>query len=304
MVKQLIVNADDFGYTRGVNRAIIHAFRNGIVTSTSLLANGSAFEDAVALAKLEPGLDVGCHLNLVEGTPLSPTEQIPHLVAENGKFYSASRLALRLFGGAVPAAELELECSAQIEKLIQAGIRPSHLDSHQHTHLHPRVAGAVANVASRYSIGWVRRPFENYWVRKISGLRLRRAISMSVGWLGPRFERRLAAQGLRMPDFFTGFELTGRWTKQALEETLAALRPGITELMCHPGYCDAELEGAKTSLKLARQRELEIMADGSWRTRLRELGIVPTGYGAISFASPQPVPNQVMAVAASAGSRK
>ena len=300
-MKQLIVNADDFGYTRGVNRAILHAYRNGIVTSTSLLANGRAFEDAVEQAKSEPGLDVGCHLNLVEGAPLSPPGTIPHLVGADGKFHSMSGLALRLLSGSVPAAEIERECSAQLEKLFQAGIRPSHVDTHQHTQIHPRAAAAVATAARRCSIGWIRRPFENCRLPGGNGPRLRSVAGWLLNFLAPRYERQMAAQGLRMPDVFTGFSLTGRWTARAMEETLSLLPQGITELMCHPGYHDAELDASRTRLKRERQAELEIMANGAWRARTGELGITLTGFRGIPLAPARASGNPVLAVAPAGG---
>jgi len=285
-VKQLIVNADDLGYTSGVNRAIFHAYQSGIVSSASLLANGPAFADAVEVVRLAPGLDVGCHLNLVEGAPISPFEQIPHLVGPGGRFLGASSLALRLIRGAVPAAELERECTAQLEKLFEAGIQPSHIDSHKHAHLHPRVATSVANVARHFGIGWIRRPFENYRCAHVKGATPMRFAAWVLNCLAPRFERRMTAQGLRMPDFFTGFELTGSWSKPALEETLAGLPTGITELMCHPGYYDEELEASRTRLKRERQAELDIVADGAWRARLEALGISLTGFSGITTAEP------------------
>src|ERR1019366_384738 len=103
---------------------------------------------------------------------------IPHLVEADGSFHTASGLALRLLAGTVPAVELERECAAQVENLLQAGIQPSHLDTHKHTHLHPRVAAAVARTARRFSIGWVRRPFENYRIAGIHGSPLTRM----MGW--------------------------------------------------------------------------------------------------------------------------
>ncbi len=132
-MRRLIVNADDFGYTRGVNRAIVDAHRGGIVTSTSLMAtglasemtNGAAFEDAVELAMSSPGLDIGCHLNLVEGVPVSSAARVPHLVDSDGKFLGLRRLGARLIFGAVPLAELETECRSQVERILESGLRPA-----------------------------------------------------------------------------------------------------------------------------------------------------------------------------------
>ena len=281
-MKQLIVNADDFGYTCGVNRAIIDGYRSGIITSTSLMSNGAALEAAIELARVESGLDIGCHVNLVEGAPLSPPDRIPHLVEADGKFHSLSGLVLRLVSGLVPSIELERECSAQIEKLLGLGIQPTHLDTQKHIHLHPRVAAAVAAVARHYSVHWLRRPFENAKPPQTNESGFRNAIRRSLNLLGSRFEHRMSARGIRLPDFFTGFGMTGRWTKPAMEATLDVLAPGLTELMCHPGYYDADLEAAPTLLKRERQVELEILIeirkDPAWQARLSGQGIVLRGF--------------------------
>ena len=302
-LKQLIVNADDYGYTPGVNRAIREAYRSGMVTSTSLLANGPAFEEAAEQARQEPGLDVGCHLNFVEGAPVSASRKIPHLVGADGFFISARTMAWRLIRNAVPAEELEREARAQIEKLLGAGIRPTHLDTHQHTHLHPRVTRVVARVAREFQIGWVRRPFENCTPSRLKGTGLRRVIAMLCNPLAPGFDRTVAAQGLRTPDFFTGFSLTGRLTRTALEATLAALPPGLTELMCHPGYCDDALAALPTRLKQEREIEREAVADGAWRSHLANRGVVLTRF---SRAARKPLPaaeEPLLAVSDPAGRR-
>jgi len=284
-LKRLIVNADDFGYTRGVNRAIVEACRNGVVTSTSLLANGAAFEDAVETARAEPRLDVGCHLNFVEGKPVSAPERIPHLIGADGRFLKPWQLAARLLRRAVPESEIEQEASAQIEKLLAAGLRPSHVDTHKHTHVHPAVARAVAQAARRYAIRWIRRPFENFLPPSARTISAKRFAVASLNWLAPAFERRMAAMGVAMPDFFNGVLLTGRLTRQAFAETLADLPSGVTEVMCHPGYCDAELRESSTRLQEERELERETVSDGAWRAQAKELGITLTAFGELS--SPQ-----------------
>ena len=287
-MRTLIVNADDFGYTRGVNRAILEACREGVVTSTSLLANGAAFEDAVECAMSEPRLDVGCHLNFIEGKPVSPPERIPHLVGpagpggKDGRFWPAWQLASRLALRMVPESEIEQEAGAQIEKLLQAGIRVSHVDTHKHTHTHPAVARAVARAARRLGIGWIRRPFENFLPGGAARLSAKRLLVGSLHLLAPSFERRMAAMEMAMPDFFTGIVLTGRLTHEEFGATLAALPQGVTEVMCHPGYCDAELEGAPTRLRRERELERETVSDGTWRGVARDKGIRLTSFGELS----------------------
>jgi len=296
-LKQLIVNADDFGYTGGVNRGIVEACTRGIVTSTSLLANGAAFEDAVEQAGRTPGLDVGFHLNLAEGRPLSRPDRVPHLVGPQGTFLGLRAFGLRLLARAVPLAELERECAAQVERLLAAGIRPSHLDTHQHTHMHPRVALAVSRTAQRYGILWVRRLFENVLPPIREGAWRRRAIAAGSRLLSSRFNHQLAAHGLRAPDFFTGFTLTGRLKRPALEATLSALPEGVTELMCHPGYHDAELEAASTRLRREREVEFEAVADSAWHTWLSERGIVLTSFGQLARGE-APASDSLLAVPA------
>ena len=299
-MKQLIVNADDFGYTRGVNRAIIDGFRRGIVTSTSLMANGAAFDDAVEQVKSEPGLDVGCHVNLVEGAPVAPPGEIPHLVGADGEFHSLRYFVVRMASGMIPAAEIERECSAQVEKLLAAGLRPSHLDTHQHTHVLSRVARVLARVARRHGIAWVRRPFE-HGSRSGDGEGLRGLMGVALNRFQPQFDRRMAEYEIRTADHFAGFCLTGRWTEPAIEATIGALQDGITELMCHPGYCDGDLEASPTVLRRERERELEILVNPQLRARLSESGAVLQSFRGAAAVSEGNAPAEALHSAPVAG---
>ena len=283
-LKHLIVNADDFGYTSGVNRAIVEAHRTGIVTSTSLMATGAAFEDAVQRSRSNPALDIGCHLNLVEGRPLSSPGRIPHLVKPNGKFYNLVGLGLRVAAGRVPMSEVEREFDAQTEKIIAAGIRPSHLDTHQHTHLHPKIAAVLAGVGERYGIRWVRRLCENCTPPLREGAWRRRIVAAASYLFVASLQRQMDRHGLRTPDAFTGFVLTGRLSAAGLRATLAGLPEGVTELMCHPGYCDQDLMTAPTMLKHKREIEFRIFADASWGEWLRERDIVLTSFRGLTSA--------------------
>ncbi len=141
-MKYLIPNADDFGYTRDVNDGIVHAHRQGILKATTLMATGAAFDHAVALALQNPTLDVGVHLVLVGSEGFPPT--VARLIGEIAR--GRIRVYEQLF--------------AQVRKVLDAGIRPSHLDTHKHTHLLPPVLDAVARISSEFQIPWVRRPFD------------------------------------------------------------------------------------------------------------------------------------------------
>ena len=271
-MKQLIVNADDFGYTSGVNRAIIAASRaagDGIITAASLLANSASFEEAVALARATPGLDVGCHLNLVEGKPVSPASRVSSLISATGEFLGARGLALRLITAQARLEEMERECCAQIELLISRGVQPSHVDTHQHTHLHPRVMMAVAGAAQRYGIQWVRRPFESLrGVARRAPLK-RRLLAKGLAVLAHRFDQTTRKMRIGHTDHFTGFALTGSLNVASLLQTLESLPEGTTELMCHPGYADAALAAASTNLTRQREEELAALRDSAILEALR-----------------------------------
>ena len=162
-MRRLIVNADDFGLTCGVNRAIGEAHECGIVTSTTLMACGAQFEDAVKLAQAVPHLSVGCHVVLVDGVPVSENRESSarSLIEESGKFrQSILSFAWRAVAGQLDGAEIEQEITAQIRKLQAAGIAVSHLDSHKHTHMFPIVLNALLRAAKNCGVRAIRNPFE------------------------------------------------------------------------------------------------------------------------------------------------
>ncbi|HEY9142177.1 MAG TPA: ChbG/HpnK family deacetylase [Bryobacteraceae bacterium] len=245
--RQLVVNADDFGFTPDVNRGIVEAHRRGILTAATLVANGDAFDDAVRLARDTPGLDVGCHLVLIGGRSLVTGRPFPATVTH--LLRALARREIRLYD----------ELAEQTRRTIAAGIRPSHLDTHKHTHLAPPVLEAVARVARDFGIQWVRRPFD-FPMHGLGGVpRLTRLASGALGLLRGRFERVLAAYGCRTVDHFAGFRMTGRLDSGELAALAAALPEGSTELMCHPGYCGDALRNAPTRLKESRERELRAL---------------------------------------------
>lgn len=261
-MKRLVVNADDFGYTRGVNRGIVDAHTKGILTATTLMANGGAFDDAIELAKEHSSLDVGCHLVLIGGESLlGSREPLPHGISELLK-----RLAIRSIQ---PYDELR----AQLEKILAAGIRPLHLDTHKHTHLAFPVLKAVARLSEEFRIPWVRRPFDF----PLSGSGpvpwSKRAISRSLQLLRSRFHSELSRHGCRTTDYFAGFQLTGYLRDQELAGLLRSLPDGLTEFMCHPGYCSDELRAMPTRLKESRERELAALVAPETRAALKEYSI-------------------------------
>ena len=233
---RLIVNADDFGLSEGVNRAVIEAHENGIVTSTSIIAGGAAFEHAADLAAGCPTLDVGVHLTLTEQRPVA--ESVPSLVGADGKFEPhATQLAKRCLRGAISLTDVHKELDAQIRRARAYGVRPTHLDGHQHVHVLPGIARVVASLASEHGIRAVRVPTERprgYMLKDPGNLkRLAEQIALGLfGTLSP-------LKHLRRVDRFVGFYFGGRLTEQNLRTVLEGLPAGKTvELMCHPGFDD------------------------------------------------------------------
>ena len=292
-MKRLIVNGDDFGYTRGVNAGILEAFRDGILTSTTLMAIGEAFDDAVRLARENPGLGVGCHLVLVGERAVAPAETIPTLAGADGRLPgSLGELVGRLALGRVRQADLETELRAQIGRITAAGIRPTHVDTHKHTHLYPRVMQAVARVAAEFGIGAVRKPYESLRTLFAGGRERRsergemgRSITAAAAGAGRRQFRRVAqAGGLRTPDHFRGIRWTGTLGTGDLLRLVDRLPEGTTELMCHPGYQDEELERKATRLKGERQRELEALTAPEVAEAVKRHGIRLISYRELAEA--------------------
>jgi len=267
--KQLAVNADDFGFTPDVNAGIVECHERGILTSTTLMANGDAFDDAVRLARATPSLDIGCHLVLVQGRSLLTGEELPPTTSQLVAALARKRIR--------PYEELR----AQVEKILDAGIRPSHLDTHKHTHLAPPVLDAVARIGEEFGIRWVRRPFDF----PMSGRRAplpRRMLSDALGALRGRFHRVLSKRGLRTTDYFAGFQITGLYGTADLVELLRAIPEGTTELMVHPGRCGPALRGARTRLKESREMELQALVSPEARETVRDARIELVGFGKLS----------------------
>ena len=292
-MRNLIVNADDLGWTQGVNRGIAEAHRNGIVTSTSLLANGCAFEEAVQSALQSPGLGVGVHLNLSDGKPLAPARQVKSLLDENGNFSGGPEtLLFRLTAKSLDAREVELEWNAQIEKVRAAGIRPTHLDGHKHVQMLPGLFAVALRLAKKHGIEAVRVSHEASSLRaalnsggELAGLTLKQGVQARGLKLLARDARKMAERaGIAAADYFCGIAQTGVLTKKGIQQMLASLPEGTTELMCHPGYADAELEKSATRLQKSRQTELEILTDKEIRKSIAVLGIRLINYGEISAA--------------------
>jgi len=264
-VRRLIVNADDFGFTSGVNRGIVEAHSRGIVTSSTLMANGPAFAEAAQLAKTLPTLSIGCHIVLIDGRPVLSAEQVPSLT-NAGLFRDAViTFAARAIAGSIDADEITAEATAQIRKLQAAGIPVSHIDTHKHTHLFPKILRPLLRAAAACGVHALRNPFGPRLPLRSSdlmsrpGLWARSAQLRVLGRFAGKFREAVDRDGFVTPDGTLGIVVTG-----ALDETLfhaiaRSIPQGTWEFVCHPGYNDADLQGAETRLRESRETELRVL---------------------------------------------
>ena len=266
-MKRLIVNADDFGLTPLVSQGILDAHLGGIVTSTSLMANGEAFGVAVAMSYRAPWLSVGVHLVLTEGVPVSPAEGIPTLVGADGRFcWTPRKLMKNLAAGHISLVDVETELRAQIVRVVRAGITPTHLDGHKHLHVLPGIREIVICLAQQFAIPAVRCPEEELppaylskcLKRPQAGVFKQYLAGRAVSWLARRFGRKLEQIGLNYPAPMYGLSQTGFLNGGEVEAILRSLPEGTSELMCHPGYPDSSL--ARTGTRLLAERETECRA--------------------------------------------
>ncbi len=260
---RLIVNADDFGLTSGVNRAIVELHQAGVLTSTTLMAAASATDEAVGLARANPKLGVGCHVVLVDGEPVLRAEQVPSLIErETGRFPAKLTTFLwRLFTGRIRTAEIEAEAAAQMARLQKQGLRLTHIDTHKHTHMFPPVLRPVLRAARAAGIGAIRNPFEPEWAIRATpraGL-VRSAEVVALRRFGPYFRRVLKEEGLVSTDGTIAVAATGVVNAETVRALLAKLPEGTWELVTHPGYNDADLDKVRTRLRASREIEREAL---------------------------------------------
>jgi len=290
-VRRLIINADDFGLTSGVNRAIAEAHRAGIVTSSTLIANSQAFAGVVDLAKQNPGLSVGCHVVLVDGTPVSEPEKIPTLLSPNGSS-NQFRDSLVSFvwvaqRGKVREAEIASEIEAQIRKVQATGLTITHVDSHKHTHIFPAIFKPLLAVASDCGVRAVRNPFGPLKTLAYAHLMRRPKLwtrYTEVGILrrfAQEFKKQVAAHGMTTPDGSFGVVVTGALTQNLFDAVVGCIPEGTWEFVCHPGYNNADMEKIRTRLRSSRDVELRILTSDATKTSLRRHGIELISYKSI-----------------------
>jgi hopanoid biosynthesis associated protein HpnK len=283
-VRRLIVNADDFGFTSGVNRAIAEAHTRGVVTSSTLMANGSAFAEAAQLAKTLPQLSVGCHVVLIDGTPVLGAEQLPTLIAHSRFRDSLKAFAARAIAGRMDPDQITAEATAQIRKIQAAGIVVSHFDTHKHTHLFPKILRPLLRAAAACGV-WAlrnpfgpRRPLRSSQLLARPGLWTRYAEVRILGSFAGKFREAVTREGFSAPDGTLGIEVTGTLDETLFHAIARSIPDGTWEFVCHPGYNDADLQAANTRLRRSRETELRVLTLPAAREVLTQQGIELVSY--------------------------
>ncbi|MHB9053676.1 MAG: carbohydrate deacetylase [Thermoleophilia bacterium] len=266
-MKRLIVNADDFGLTSGVNRAVIECYLAGAVTSTTLLVNGQAAVEAALEAADNPGLGVGLHLNLSAGPPTADAGKVSSLLGPDGNFPGIRQALWRLTTGRARAHELESEIVAQVERLRELGIRPTHIDSHHHLHAHPRLRSLIKRTCPRLGITRMR----GYHMP----LKSPKALAVAMA-------SRLPAPGnaMQTPAAFSGIEVMGSINLAAELERRLAREGDALEFMCHPGYTDEALSRA-SSYNEPRQTELDSLLSDDFAAAIERSGAQLVSFAAL-----------------------
>lgn len=296
-VRQLIVNADDFGLTSGVNRAIVETHRDGIVSSATLMANGAAFGDAVKAAHSSPSLSVGCHVVLVDGAPVSPPGALDTLLAirsaEPEKFYgSLSAFAARATLGGFDRDQLVEEITAQIRKIQAAGVDVTHLDSHKHAHVFPEIIAAMLRAARICGVRAIRNPFVPVKAIKAKQFSGNRTLLKRYGQVrmlhafARQFRLQVQRAGLRAPDGVIGVIETGLLDDALLRQALTSLPQGTWELVCHPGYVDGDLRESRTRLIETREQERTLLTSPELKEFLAKEKIKVIGYREFADSKP------------------
>lgn len=288
--RSVIIHADDFGLAPGINRAIEEGLETGALHSASILLGGAHAEAALAWAASHPEFDFGVHLNLTQGRPVLAEERVPSLVDKDGRFFPLGSLLARLALGRVEPQEIVAEWRAQIAVTRGAGVRISHLDSHQHVHLIPKIfRGAAVRLATEEHV--VLRAMDGPGASSPTHPRLKEmglAIATRLA-VGRRFRHLIAARGAGIP-------LRDHPTLDALRAMLVEARPGDTiELVVHPGFPDEELRASGDGYREGREGERALLVSEETRSWIRLSGFRPSDFrGSAGLASgsggaPQPL---------------
>jgi len=226
----VVVTADDFGRSDSICHAVELAFREGLVTDASLMVNASSRDLGLEIARRNPGLGIGVHLAFQDVEPLTNSKFVASL-----RQLSHSAVFLRLlFAGSSKIGEVRAEMEAQVKWLVDQGIRPSHINGHNHVHIHPRIRRTVSQLAIKYDIPWKRTPHERNF-ENVGVARRVQQIALSFFCLLTAF---VTDHNVNIPNQFFGFAVSGQMKLEHLAKYLAKTTSGITEIICHVGLLD------------------------------------------------------------------
>lgn len=262
MTRQVVINADDFGWTDGHNLAVEKAHRCGILTRASLLCNGPAFNQAVEIARRTPTMGVGVHLTLNEGLPVLSAKRVPHLTNQEGFFFDGLQaLISRWASGRLNDQECYAEWNAQADRALETGLQINHLDSHKHVHLLPPLLEAAIKIAGEKSIPYLRLPIE-----KFSMVAGKRGAAGIVFWmLAQRARVIISSAGLSFADHFVGVGSSGSMAAGDLLTAIENAHEGITEIMVHPAVLTPAVQKLKEryswAAKYRFEQELQALCD-------------------------------------------
>ena len=294
-MRRLIINADDFGLTAGVNRAILEAHTRGVVTSTTVMANSQAFQGATDLVGGSRSngampISIGCHVVLVDGEPLLPAEKVSSLLDPKRRNHnphfrdSLNNFALASFRHSLDPGEIEAEAAAQMRRIQAAGVQLSHFDTHKHAHMFPAVLRPLLRAATACHIPAVRNPFGQVWPLPLTGLLRTRRLWKRFAQLNvlrnfaANFRREVEAHGLRTTDGSLGVLVTGELDLKLFTAIAESMPEGTWEFVCHPGYSDADLDKVQTRLRKSREQELGLLTSPEAKEILRQQKIELISY--------------------------
>lgn len=276
MPTRLIFTADDFGLSPAVNEAVERAHREGVLTAASLMVGERAAPEAVEVARRNPGLAVGLHLTLTDGTPVLPPERVPALVRADGRFRDGmAGMGLALAASAPARAQLRAEVAAQVAAFRATGLGCDHLNAHKHFHMHPVIAAVAFRAARDAGIRAVRVPWEPpALVRAVEPAA--RTASRALWPFAAMLRRSAARHGLVAPDRVVGLAWSGAFTADRLAALLQRLPAGSTEIYLHPATRDGFAGGAPG---YRHAEELAALLDP--RVRAACVGLASGGYAAM-----------------------
>ena len=279
--------------TAGINRGIGEAQQRGLVTSATLMANSRAFDEAAALARSLAGsnrhFSVGCHVVLLDGEPVLPAERVASLLqpgAQNGSHFRAklNDFVVASFRGKLQSDEIEAETTAQIQRLQSAGVEPSHFDTHKHAHMFPAVLRPLLRAARARKVSAVRNPFGQVWPLPLGDVLRRRQLWKRFAQLNvlrnfaAKFRTEVEAHGLRTTDGSVAVIATGSLDLKLFAKIVDNIPEGTWELVCHPGYNDADLDGIRTRLRQSRVQELGLLTSPEAKDILQQRGVELISY--------------------------